>query len=307
MLLPGSWFAALFAAGSFAFCPQYLFVSATLNCDGALAALTSLCFWGLLRLHGRSVPSGESLGNGDGGSWMSRRVSLWAALSVGCKSTAIVLWPALACTAWKAWMRRRRVEAAVLVLLPALAACILAAVDFQRFGVFWQSPPIMVQGPLSARLAELAHPWWIVRLRGSFWANLGWLSVRLPLCLYAVFVPPTLLVVWGLNASLRRRRFPAGGLSGIASRMAVLTLATNVLLLLVYMVRIDWQPQGRYFFPSLAPLVVLCAIGIQDLRIRLPRLGRRLHQPWVMVPALILSYCVTLFSVFWAAARLGAA
>jgi len=39
----------------------------------------------------------------------------------------------------------------------------------------------------------------------------------------------------------------------------------NVVLLLTYMVRVDWQPQGRYLLPSIVAIAGLATLGLEWL------------------------------------------
>jgi hypothetical protein len=59
----------------------------------------------------------------------------------------------------------------------------------------------------------------------------------------------------------RRTRAISPGLR----RALVHRVGANLLLVVVYLVRIDWQPQGRYLFPALPALAGLAAPGLRRI------------------------------------------
>jgi hypothetical protein len=137
-----------------------------------------------------------------------------------------------------------------------------------RFGSWWPPPPTGFSPEIGQGIARiLTEPRWIASLGISFWAKFGWLNTPLPVPLYVLFAPASLLALWGGLNALRPGR------STVLARLALISLAANLALLLGYMAWIDWQPQGRYLFPSLVPLAVLASVGWQDAASRIQPLG----------------------------------
>jgi hypothetical protein len=70
-----------------------------------------------------------------------------------------------------------------------------------------------------------------------------------------------------------------------AAAMLISVLASNVVLWLGVMLFVDWQPQGRYLFPSLAALVVAHGEGLGWLCERSASIRGRLDRPGAAVVA----------------------
>ena len=95
----------------------------------------------------------------------------------------------------------------------------------------------------------------------GFWAKLGWFNVVLPGPVYGAFLPATIAAIIGLFTVIRSPRRSGGGWI-----LATIVL-TNFALLIVYLVAVDWQPQGRYLLPSSAALAGLAATGLERISI----------------------------------------
>ena len=124
----------------------------------------------------------------------------------------------------------------------------------------------------------------------GFWGNFGWLQRPLPVWLYAGLAGISFLAVLGLLLSLRRidtrlRRLAAAWLLALALVTAQTFLP---------MIGRSWQPQGRYLFPALFPIMGLAIIGLSHwFR------NRRQPSGFVAIVALVLAfdvYCVFLAS-----------
>jgi hypothetical protein len=91
----------------------------------------------------------------------------------------------------------------------------------------------------------------------GFWGNYGWLQAPVPAALYGLLALLTaaaglgLLVRWRQDATLRPILVAW-----------LLACALMVVQTLLPMVGRDWQPQGRYLFPALLPLMGLLLIGL---------------------------------------------
>lgn len=97
------------------------------------------------------------------------------------------------------------------------------------------------------------------RLVKSFIANFGWLSLQPPYWIYALYLLLVAGAVLGIGYQLRRRAADA--------RLLLVLLAVVVcnLVTVVYINLTLSQPQGRFMFPSLAAIVTLSAIGLEQL------------------------------------------
>lgn len=239
--LTGSPWVALAAGAPFALAPQCLFLSAVVGNDAAVAALVGAGTLGLVLLVSKPchplIPIAASTAAG---------LALWA------KASAVVLAPAVALTLVGLAASRRWRDAAAL-LLPGLALSVgWVLLEVARTGSVTPDPPTGWEGgPGAARL--FTEPWWVVSAWVGFWAKLGWFNVPLPAPVYIVFVPPTLAAVLGVVA---RRR---------TGWLLVTIVAANLALLVLYMTRVDWQPQGRYLLPAAAALAGLATIGVDRL------------------------------------------
>src|ERR1700724_3042598 len=243
---------ALAAAAPFVLSPQFLFVGATVNNDGAVtacAALATFCFVQLLD---------------------AERPSPWAALLAGIavglapfgKVSGFLLLAPLGIAA-AFLLRRRAYRAAVLLLVPAGAlAASWMGLALWRFGTVFPPPPTGLREGLRVS-RELLNPHWLGSLWLSFWGKLGWLNLRLPLFAYLFFAVPTALAAVG---ALRRAASPEERMREHWRRWLLLSIiGANLLLVVAYLVRIDWQPQGRYLFPSLPALAGLAALGLRRI------------------------------------------
>jgi 4-amino-4-deoxy-L-arabinose transferase-like glycosyltransferase len=257
---------ALGAAIPFVLAPQFLFVSGTVNNDGAVTACAALAILALVHLLDAASPSPA--------------VALLAGSAAGLapfgKASGFLLFAPLGLVA--VLLARRKAYRPAILLLAAAGA--LAALWFGlaewRFGALLPPPPTGLRQGLGAG-RELLHPHWIGALWVSFWGKFGWLNVRLPVASYLCFVLPSVLVVVGL---LRR----AGRLDeespGKWRWLVAATLGANLVLIVVYLVRIDWQPQGRYLFPAMPALAGAAALGLRALAAH-PRLGRHVRRELV--------------------------
>ncbi len=243
---------ALAAAAPFVLSPQFLFGGATVNNDGAVtacAALATFCFVQLLD---------------------AERPSPWAALLAGIavglapfgKVSGFLLLAPL-CIAAAFLLRRRAYRGAVLLLVPAGAlAASWMGLALWRFGTVFPPPPTGLREGLGAG-RELLNPHWLGSLWLSFWGKFGWFNLRLPLFAYLFFAVPTALAVIGC---FRRAAGPEERMREHWRRWILLSIiGANLLLVVVYLVRIDWQPQGRYLFSSLPALAGLAALGLRRI------------------------------------------
>ncbi|HSN75067.1 MAG TPA: hypothetical protein VL334_08255 [Anaerolineae bacterium] len=106
----------------------------------------------------------------------------------------------------------------------------------------------------------LSHLRSIVLLFPGFWGNFGWLQRPLPLALYGVLAGLCGLAILGL---IRTLQMPGAKTSRIIWYW-ILGVGLAVAQAILPMIGHDWQPQGRYLFPALFPIVTLLAIGLSQ-------------------------------------------
>ncbi|HYL04553.1 MAG TPA: DUF2142 domain-containing protein [Thermoanaerobaculia bacterium] len=274
---------ALAATVPFVLSPQFLFAGATVNNDGAVTACAALAMLALVQLLDAERPSPA--------------MALLAGSAVGLapfgKASGFLLLAPLGLVALEL-ARRRAYRPAVLLLAAAasLAALWIGLAEW-RFGTAFPPPPTGLREGLGAGRG-LLNPHWIGSLWLSFWGKFGWLNVRLPAVAYLFFLAPTVLAVigcFGAAASPDARPREKWRLG-----LLLCTLAANLLLVVIYLVRIDWQPQGRYLFPSLPALAGLAALGLRALAGH-PRWG---GSPPRGLPALlvVLAFGMALLGIF---------
>lgn len=94
----------------------------------------------------------------------------------------------------------------------------------------------------------------------GFWGNFGWLQRPLPIALYGVLAGLCGLAIFGLvrilrSADAKLRRIIWYWIFGVGLAVAQAFAP---------MIGHDWQPQGRYLFPALFPIVVLLMLGLSQ-------------------------------------------
>lgn len=244
-----SFAAAMASALPFCLAPQLLFTCASASNDAAVIALASVAVLGSLVLvtEDRERPMTAAI------------VSLVSGLALWAKVSAVFLVPALAiAVVVSARARRWRTVAALLV--PGLALSVAwVLLSWTRAHSVVPLPAAHLGNP--GGLARLfVEPWWLVSVWTGFWAKLGWFNLSLPKLFYLAFLPASLSALVGLVAAILAPR-----LRSSANLLLILAVTANGCLLLAYMVRVDWQPQGRYLLPSVAAAAGLCALGSEWL------------------------------------------
>lgn len=211
--------------------PQLLFVCGSVNNDAALVALVS----GALLCLVRFVRSGER----------AALAGLLAAASFFAKASGLLLLLPVAVAAWAQKAKRPRYE-----LLSVTGAGLVAwfALNIYRFG--WIVPPVPTASRLASVTELLSEPHWAGSLFLSFWAKFGWLNTPMHWAFYLWFA---LLTIAAAVGAFRIRR-----LEGILLGSAVVS---NLVLLLVYLVSVDMQPQGRYLLPSIVGVAHVGALS----------------------------------------------
>jgi 4-amino-4-deoxy-L-arabinose transferase-like glycosyltransferase len=238
-----------FTAGAFLLAPQLLFISGSINNDAAVAALSSLTLLILLNCIREKSASAA---------WWS---ASGFALALFAKGSALFLLAPLM-IAFLLLIRRGALRIAFL-LISAWAAAVAVWVGFGwiRFGHL--TPPVPHGSP-GDLVRLMTDPGWVGSLFVSFWAKLGWLNTPLPLGWYGWFALQSIIVLAGAAALFRRRQD--------RDEIWILSAAIggNIALIVGYMLLRDWQPQGRYLFPSIG---IITLFGVNGWSLILQRMN----------------------------------
>jgi hypothetical protein len=237
--------------------PQFLFSSATVTNDTGLSAMSAIATMSLVC----------SIVDDPKRTRWAIMASVSTGLALWMKASGLCLFPGLLIVAILS-VRRSQWKAALWFLAPAGGLGIgWFLFNYVRFGKWTPALPTGWNGEYVGALQRLlTEPWWLVSTWGSFWAKFGWFNLPMPKLTYLVFLLPTAMVVVGIVAMASRRDFKYGVLPVLLS-----ILGTNVVLYVVYLVSADWQPQGRYLFPSIAALAAFAAVGFDEVGRWIPR------------------------------------
>lgn len=241
-----------FVAGTiFCLSPQIVFSSGTVNNDIGLAAFGTLVIASIAK--GLSFPLERTF-------WLFIG-SVSAGLAVWMKASGAAYLPAVFIVALMEVLRRnwRSVFAAVV----PCSALVIAGMysNFMRFGSLFPQLPTGWDSEGKTSIGRLFdEPWWIVSTWGSFWAKFGWFNLPLPKATYLWFLLPSASIIVGVLAMAHQSRTNRKLLA-----LLLTIVVTNLLLFTVYLTQVDWQPQGRYLFPSIGAFSVFCAIGLKSM------------------------------------------
>jgi 4-amino-4-deoxy-L-arabinose transferase-like glycosyltransferase len=260
----------LFAAALVAFTPQVLFLSSVVSNDIPAAALSTLTLWRLAVLMRKGFSPGRAVA-----------VGLLFGFAVLAKVSAFTL--ALPITAGLLWLliqhKKAGKPALINTFLLAGSAFLVAGWWFIRNWVLFGSPLGLTTHDRTSWAirdpADLATPLlrWLEVFR-SYWAGLGWGTIRPPGWVYAVLGGLVLVALAGLLwGFLRWWRRPRRTLSFRPAMHIVLALAPVAVMLFleIWMRRVS-APYGRLLFPAVGASAVLLAGGWHLLHRRLPLL-----------------------------------
>ncbi len=129
----------------------------------------------------------------------------------------------------------------------------------------------------------------------GFWGNFGWLQVPLPVPMYGAIALACLLAGLGIGGALWQRRWDDPR-AAVAVGWSLLAVTLSFSLTTAPMWVRDWQPQGRYLLPALAPWMILLVSGLRfwSRRWRLPRASL-----WFMAGFAVLDLTVLLILQPW--------
>ena len=162
---------------------------------------------------------------------------------------------------------------------------------------------------LGAQAAEVLMGTWLAKIRAAtpeasfprsllylvllfpgFWGNFGWLQVPMPLPVYVFLAAVCGLAVAGLFRP--GRSGDALDLPPAVGRWLALGLALAVVQIIVLpMWGRDWQPQARYLYPALMPMLVFFVAGLRRWSARW-RIAHALR--WYLVGLL----CLDVYALF---------
>lgn len=265
---PGRSAAPLFAATLVALTPQVLFLSTVASNDIPAAALSTFTLWRLVVLLRRSYTPGRAILTG-----------IFLGLAVLTKVSALVLALPLAVgLLWQGWETRRNAHPFPWLragLLAAGGALLVAGWWFLRNWQRYGSPLGLTTHDRTSWAirdpAELASPYlrWLEVFR-SYWAGLGWGTIRPSGWVYSLLLVLVLVAVLGWVWALRRRRErPAGQI--MLYVLCVLTLLGVMIFLEVWMRRVS-APYGRLLFPAIGAITLLLVGGWRQWHPALPLL-----------------------------------
>ncbi len=225
--------------------PQLLFACGAINNDAALVACVSCT----LLLLVRCVETGEhaiAAGVLTTAAFFIKGSALFLVVPVGI--AALLAPPTLL-------GRSPRVSPRLALLgVTSVGLASWVAFNLVRFGSVL--PPVPTASHVATVYELVAEPRWIAGLFRSFWAKFGWLNTPLPWPFYLWFAALTAAAAWG---GWRRR--------GAARWVLLSAVLANFGLVLVFLLTIDKQPQGRYLLPSLVALAAFGSLSpLQRLR-----------------------------------------
>lgn len=265
---------ALVATALVALNPQFIFMSAAVNNDNLVIALSSVALWMLVRLITDTQPDGRP--RNPGWVWYAALGLVWGSAALA-KLTGLTLGLVIGLTLlYLAWQRR---SWRPLLLGGALAGGTMLLVCgwwFWRNWLLYGDPlawreMLTVTGGLvrPALLSWMETLRYATFLRQSYWAAFGY-GILAPDLFYLMTT-----AIMGLSiAGLALQAVRGARRDGTPARFALWILALWSLIVFFFLLRwmrqIDTTNQGRLLFPAIAGLGVLGALGLATLD------GRRL-------------------------------
>jgi hypothetical protein len=261
LLLPAAPEAQLVAVAAVAFDPQFVYLAGVLNSDNLADALAALLLWRIAAVaEGRRVRAepfvqGALLGLG-----------LLAKPNLACLAAPAALAFFHRRTSRTDWLRDLAVFGSIAFALCAWFFARNAALYGWGDPLGWETRarlhPVFVL-PEAERWAFLARDFLPV-LFLSYWGLFGWLSIRLPVWQYGVYLALGSWSAGSLAARIRRGpRLPAG------SWLLLLALALNAASLVAFNFHFRAH-QGRLLFPTIGATAWLVGAAFERACARLP-------------------------------------
>jgi 4-amino-4-deoxy-L-arabinose transferase-like glycosyltransferase len=253
---------ALLAAGLTAFNPQFIFISASVNNDNLVTALSSVTVWQMLVMLRDGFSTRRSF-----------LLGMLIALASLSKLSGLILLPVVGLAAL--WVAYRRRDWRGLLIFSAAVGGIWAALAGwwyvrnivlygELFGtqrmldIFGRRPP----PPLQKMLTEEFEG-----LRISYWGLFGWFNVFTWPPFYRIMDALALVGAVGVLALLWRSRRDAEKLLRLGLLLLFLTLGAGSLIAWTMQTAAS---QGRLLFPFIVAGSGLLALGLSTLRIPAP-------------------------------------
>ena len=284
LLLPAEWEFALLAVGLTAFLPQYLFLHSAISNDSLIIFLSTAVLWQLVRIwqKGVTMTGLVTLGITIGLAILAKMTGLLLLFFVG---------GVLLLLAWRDGRWRSLLPAlGIVVLVTGVVAGWLLWRNWNLYGDVTAVNQFVAfaGGERDYTLAQVWHD--MSRVWRSLIAFFGWMTLRPPGWIYAVWVGLVLLSgvgiigsLWGkiprsLAIWLQQAWFPAIWLAG----WWLLIVAAW----LQFMLRTA-ADQGRLWFPALLPMALALAFGLT-----------RFHRRVIPVLALLLALLTAVAGLF---------
>jgi 4-amino-4-deoxy-L-arabinose transferase-like glycosyltransferase len=272
---------ALSIAGTVAFVPQFLFITASVNNDNAMTCIGTLTLYLLLRR------LREGTGEGGATRWIPLGIVLGLALLSKLSALALLVLTGMviAVVAWYRRSWRLTGQLALAVGLPALA---VAGWWYARnLALYGEPTGLTAMWEVVGRREDFGVELWgeLRGLRYSFWGLFGWFSIAMPDWVYRALDVLSLIALVGLLLELIRWMQPgipyARGLWhgawsafryrepewGAAYRPLSLTLMAvwlgGVTFSLVRWTSLTQGSQGRLLFPAIVPIATFFALGLR--------------------------------------------
>jgi hypothetical protein len=252
LIAPTTPYVALLAAGLLAFNPMFLFISASINNDNLVTALSGIVIYLMLRMLQDGFDNRRSV-------WLA----LLVALATLTKLSALVLVPVVVLAAL--WVAYRDNEWRGLVILGSLMAGIWAVMagwwylrNIQLYDeLFGTSMMVKIAGSRAESFALSTALDEFEGFRWAFWGVFGVFDLIVPYHLFYLLLDVLVLVAGvGLLSRFRRK-----------DRVHISFL--SLIVLIGFIAFIQWTAQtyasqGRLLFPYNAAILPLLAIGLYE-------------------------------------------
>lgn len=265
------------AASFIAFLPMHSFITSSANSDNMANLIAAALALLMARLFKQGATTGSLIG-----------ILGLIASGLWTKRTTIFAVP-LFILAVPLYLAGRRIRTSFWVLLGSfilllgVAAVAIARSYRLRSGMSWILDRYFFNYSVSANLAQFGrhdytpedlfnlYTLFARRIFDSFWAQFGWMNVRLDSYWYDVLLGVSLLsllglVILGVRLAMRKERLEAWQ----AKVLALYLVWTALVVVITYVqytaeFSVSSFPQGRYLFPALVPIATYFALGLKSL------------------------------------------
>jgi len=271
-LFPDRRWLALGAAAITAFNPQFLFISARLGNDGAVAGFCSLALWATVSFLNRERPG-----------WQPVLLGGLLGLALLSKVNGVGLLPVAALAILLKAIRHRSLRSFILWSGMAFGAALaIAGWWYARNWLLYGDPllwrvhlELVPRRKPTPSLAQL-YRYELGSLEASFWAVFGWMNIPVQEWIYWVLRALTRIAALGLlklvfsPRSIVRSPRPSPWNTRYATRNTHYGLGIILLWLLILslsllqFMRVQPGAQGRYLFPGISAISLLLLLGLSQ-------------------------------------------